>query len=157
MDKNQPILQPQYTFPQVAQQLDYPLDQNTQQILAQFINIQAFPINSIYTTIDPTNPATVFGYGTWTSFATGRTLVGVDAGQTEFNTVQKTGGEKTHTLTISEMPSHTHPNVCAPGISGNLGAGSGLNYPVSSGSTGGDGAHNNLQPYITVYFWLRTA
>ena len=38
----------------------------------------------------------------------GRTAVGLDSTQTEFNTLGKTGGNKTHTLTVAEMPSHTH-------------------------------------------------
>lgn len=67
-----------------------------------------FPVGYIYISVDPTNPATVLGYGTWAAFAAGRVLVGIDAGQTEFDTVEETGGAKTHTLTTAEMPSHTH-------------------------------------------------
>lgn len=66
-----------------------------------------YPIGSIYISINDTNPATLFG-GTWQQFGKGRTLVGVDENDNDFNIVQKTGGEKTHQLTINELPSHTH-------------------------------------------------
>ena len=66
-----------------------------------------YPVGSVYTSVNNVNPSSLFG-GTWVSFASGRTLIGVDTAQTEFNTVQKTGGEKTHTLTATEIPSHTH-------------------------------------------------
>lgn len=69
---------------------------------------QAWPVGSVFISVVSTNPNTLLGYGTWTAFATGRTLVGIDTGQTEFDTVEETGGAKTHTLTTSEMPSHTH-------------------------------------------------
>jgi hypothetical protein len=108
-----------------------------------------YPVGSIYTTIIPTNPATVFGFGTWAAFSTGRVLVGYDVSQAEFNTVEATGGEKAHTLTDGELPA----NVLTDTIK---------NYNLAGGSdfgknSGGGNAHNNLQPYIVVYFWKRTA
>jgi microcystin-dependent protein len=48
------------------------------------------------------------GFGTWAAFGAGRVLVGLDAGDVDFDTVEETGGAKTHTLTVDEMPSHTH-------------------------------------------------
>lgn len=60
------------------------------------INIDAiYPVGSIYITVVSTNPSTYFG-GTWVAFATGRTLVGIDTGQTEFDTIEETGGAKSH-------------------------------------------------------------
>lgn len=118
-----------------------------------------YPIGSIYISVVSTNPNTLFGFGTWTAFGTGRTLVGVDTGQTEFDTVEETGGSKTHTLTVAEMPAHTHTTAVAGPTNADFGIGRtevGSN-PVTSSSTGGGGAHNNLQPYITVYMWKRTA
>lgn len=61
----------------------------------------------IYISTDPTSPANLYG-GTWEVYGSGRTLVGVDTSQTEFNTVGKTGGDKTVTLTEAQMPSHYH-------------------------------------------------
>ena len=121
-----------------------------------------YPIGSIYMSIKSTNPSSLFG-GTWVAWGAGRVLVGVDTTQTEFNAVEKTGGEKTHTLTIDEMPSHNH----AQSLSG-TGEDSGAIYDWStqqtrrlySGSdlatfTGGNQPHNNLQPYVTCYMFKR--
>ena len=69
---------------------------------------EAFPVGSLYLSFLSTNPATSLGYGTWVAAAVGRFLVGIDAGQTEFDTVRETGGAKTHVLTAAEMPAHTH-------------------------------------------------
>lgn len=133
---------------------------------ATFTNVAAtpmlasYPIGAVYISIDNTNPAELFG-GTWESFATGRTLVGVDSNQTEFDEVEKTGGEKTHALTKSEMPAHTH-NITAGG-SGSIWclsvvqAGSGQQVGGYTSSEGSGAPHNNLQPYITTYMWKRTA
>jgi len=121
-----------------------------------------YPIGSIYTSVVSTNPNTLFSFGTWTAFASGRTLVGLDSGQAEFDTVEETGGAKTHTLLTAEMPAHTHG--LKKQVNLNF-TGSGLNPIGDDGAfggavtdtTGGGGAHNNLQPYIVVYMWKRTA
>lgn len=140
-----------------------------------------YPVGTIYTSVVATNPGTLFGVGTWVAFGAGKTLVGLDAGQTEFDTVEETGGAKTHTLVAGEMPVHTH-SVTDPGHSHNItkmnnGIGAPFNGVqgsnlsdtnsgsfISSSTTGitlanaGSGdAHNNLQPYIVVYFFKRTA
>jgi microcystin-dependent protein len=84
----------------------------------------------------------------------GRVLVGLDAAQTEFDTLGEVGGAKTHTLTTAELPAHTHNLRVAgggglfPGAGGNGDSGS----DSQSGSTGSGGAHNNLQPYIAINF-----
>lgn len=56
---------------------------------------EAFPINSVYVSISPTNPNAILGYGTWTQFGAGRVLVGVDPLDTDFDTVEEIGGSKT--------------------------------------------------------------
>lgn len=67
-----------------------------------------YPVGSIYISVnDNFNPNKVFP-GTWESFGKGRTLVGVNTSDIEFQSSEDTGGEKTHTLTIEEMPSHNH-------------------------------------------------
>lgn len=65
-----------------------------------------YPVGSIYESTQPTDPGDLFG-GVWNRFGDGRVLVGV-SNETEFDYVEKTGGEKTHTLTTMEMPGHTH-------------------------------------------------
>ena len=72
------------------------------------INGHAYPVGSIYTAVVSTNPATLLGVGTWSAFGSGRVLVGVNTGDSDFDTVEETGGSKTHTLETSEIPSHEH-------------------------------------------------
>lgn len=124
----------------------------------------AYPVGAIFTTTTAyANSAAVVaavGGTTWTAFGAGKVLVGVDGSDSDFNTVEETGGAKTHTLTISEMPAHTHTYgksttneaMSIHDINGLRGAAT-----TNTGSTGGGAAHNNLQPYITVYMWKRTA
>ena len=88
----------------------------------------------------------------------GKVSVGLDSNDTDFNSIGKTGGEKTHTLTIDEMPSHNH--VIRGRVDRYQGSGtifrepfdydatfSGTDNNVETFPTGGDAAHNNLQPY----------
>ena len=135
-------------------------DSGTLVTLKQYLRDLLYPVGSIKMTTTNTNPSTYLG-GTWTAWGSGKVPVGVNTSETEFATVEKTGGEKTHTLTISEMPAHTHvADAYSSNTSGNDWVGakgtSAINaFPTLS--TGGDGAHNNLQPYITCYMWKRTA
>jgi microcystin-dependent protein len=94
----------------------------------------------------------------------GRTVVGMDAAQAEFTTLGQTGGSKTHTLTIPEMPSHTHlPQMDITSYPGGNGgaihfgdsAPSHPNYTGLIGSTGGNLPHNNLQPYAAMRFIIK--
>ena len=120
-----------------------------------------FPIGSIHMSTDNTNPSEYFG-GMWIPFAQGRVLVCVDIADTDFNSSQKTGGEKTHQLTINEMPSHKHRNYYkADSIAVGTTADRSLAYNASysdfyyTSYVGSDAPHNNLQNYITCYIWLR--
>ena len=144
-----------------------------------------YPVGSIYMSVNSTSPASLFG-GTWTAWGTGRTPVGINTSDSNFNTVEKTGGASTHTLTTAQMPSHKHSyvvqnrNYSASGLhipteqgtcTKNVAAGSDLYalQPTFGGSeqdaygyfnisvSGGGGAHNNLQPYIVCYMWKRIA
>lgn len=88
----------------------------------------------------------------------GNVPAGLDQSQSEFAGLGQTGGEKTHTLTTTEMPAHTHTVSAGGGSTSNPGGGGNvaLTSSSTSGSTGGDGAHNNLQPYITLTFIIKT-
>lgn len=119
-----------------------------------------YPIGSIYMSIENTNPGSLFG-GTWIAWGSGRVPVGVNTGDADFETVEKTGGEKTHELTIAEMPSHTHNTdgtFWALNGQGNseFASGTAGSKGVTLQATGGNEAHNNLQPYITCYMFKRT-
>lgn len=145
------------------------ISSDLQNVIKKIVLDTYYPIGKIYITIGNENPNETIG-GTWIKFGAGRCLIGVDTSQTEFNAVEKTGGEKTHKLTLSEMPYHCHTGLFYMNNGKNITLDSGgSNYNLSWGSTGnsynevytgytGDGQpHNNLQPYITVYMWKRTA
>ena len=125
----------------------------------------AYPVGGIFTTTTAyANSAAVvaaIGGTTWTAFGAGKVLVGVDGSDSDFNTVEETGGAKTHTLTISEMPAHTHGYQKHTGNSAlsihDIAHTVNSYANTQTTSTGGGAAHNNLQPYITVYMWKRTA
>lgn len=150
---------------------DYTLTSALEALIKQYI-LASHPIGSIEINISGANPSTYLG-GTWVSFGAGRCLVGVDTSQTEFNTVQKTGGSK-------YLQQHYHdvrwdtPDGAGVTIS-NTGEGApclditNFNwtynkiqsdiYTTSNLRTNrvGTGDSGNLQPYITVYMWKRTA
>ena len=121
-----------------------------------------YPVGSIYTNAAvSTNPATLLGFGTWAAYAEGRVPVGKASSGT-FDTLNATGGAETHTLSIAEMPAHTHSShdsnhTRTPDSTDTTSDEYGAYASSNTGSTGGGGAHNNLQPYIVVYMWKRTA
>lgn len=126
-----------------------------------------YPLGSVYTTLTNTNPGT-FLKGTWEQFAQGRTLVGEGTGNDGTDTqtfeINSTGGEYKHKLTVDEMPNHTHKLQFRGGQGTQPNDPYADDKPMLQGSndygknvdnTGGDGSHNNVQPYVTVYFWKR--
>lgn len=139
-----------------------------------------YPVGCIYTEVTGVNPATTFGFGTWVAFGEGKVLVGRNSVDTDFDTAEETGGEKTHILTEAEMPKHKHqifaaveatlneaPNATTKYAAYFSNYGDTTEYKISATTTtptigptsnvGSGTAHNNLQPYIVVYFWKRTA
>ena len=124
--------------------------------------LMAHPIGSIYSSTAATSPADLFG-GTWERIK-GAFIWGIDDGET----AGVTGGEKTHTLTTAEMPSHSHYQKRYWGSSGSENqaytAGAEFTNPNVYGSqidtthsTGGGEPHNNMPPYYGAYVWRRTA
>ena len=123
-----------------------------------------YPVGTIYETtssdLDTVTKMNAHFGGTWEVYGSGRVLVAKSA-DTEFDTIGETGGAKTHTLSIAEMPSHTHTQKLGGSIStvanvtGSFVIGN-ANTDTTT-ATGGGGAHNNLQPYIVVYRYRRTA
>lgn len=135
-----------------------------------------YPVGSIIIRDSSTDMSNWLGF-TWEKVFAGKVLVGVDPTDTDFNTIGKTGGEKEHTLTIDEMPSHSHklngntnvvfdessiyPYLLASAKRGYASGSSvifGDGYTMNdTTNTGGGQAHNNLQPYQVVAYWKRTA
>ena len=129
------------------------------------------PVGWYYLTQTDINPSQILGFGTWVR-SKGRVIVGLDEDDEDFNEINKTGGEKTHTLTIAESASHTHEiNVSGTKIAkanSNMSAGSTAfwnmsvgkegEYDLSLDSVGGSQPHNNMQPYeVPGYLWQRRA
>ena len=87
-----------------------------------------------------------------------RIPIGLDSNDSDFDTLGKTGGEKEHTLTINEMPSHQHKDAINVGGSQTLetvqylGGQSNAQYYVSTSAVGGGQAHNIMQPYIVMNY-----
>jgi hypothetical protein len=127
-----------------------------------------YPVGSIFTNAsNALNPADILGFGTWTAFGAGRVLVGKNTSGT-FQTIGATGGAETHTLQTTEIPSHQHGAGNAYNTTSTYGSGGSSanlmslsasmgNQNFGTGFAGGGGSHNNLQPYIVVYMWQRTA
>jgi hypothetical protein len=144
-----------------------------------------YPVGSIYVNAAvSTNPASLLGFGTWEAFGAGRVMVGFNASDALFDTLEETGGSKdsvvvshSHTASSSSSvsdPGHSHalPNfptstggdgVDDASFSGSRGntyaATTGISVSTSTtvNSTGSSGTNANLQPYITVRMWKRTA
>ena len=135
------------------------------------------PVGSVYINANTaTNPATLLGFGTWVAFGAGRVMVGIDAGDTAFDTAGETGGSKdavvvshTHTTSVTD-PGHIHTTLgYGYGNSGTYANGGGVvqttnstasattGVSVSVDAAGTSGTNANLQPYVVVYMWKRTA
>jgi hypothetical protein len=143
-----------------------------------------YPVGSIYINAAvSTNPATLLGFGTWTAFGAGKVIVGLDSADALFDTLEETGGSKdaitvshTHTATSTVTdPGHTHSitgsndNVQTSNVPV-LGRGqgspqtantntntTGISVATTNASTGSSGTNANVQPYIVVKMWKRTA
>jgi hypothetical protein len=133
-----------------------------------------YPVGSVYiNATSSSNPSTLLGFGTWTAFGAGRVLVGLDAGDALFDTAEETGGSKdaivvSHTHTLTD-PGHSHTLAYSQGgnqsgFPDEMGTGTGETKTTSTqttglsiSSTGSSGTNANVQPYITVRMWKRTA
>ena len=147
----------------------------------------AYPVGSIYINASvSTNPATLLGFGTWTAFGAGKVLVGLDSADTLFDTLEETGGSKdaiavthTHTatstvtdpghdhvITSGEVNTRTNPyfnwtgtggasvGVSGAGVDSNT---TGITVATTIANGGSSGTNANVQPFIVVKMWKRTA
>jgi hypothetical protein len=144
-----------------------------------------YPVGSIYINAASTsNPSSLLGFGTWTEFGAGRVLVGQNASDALFDTLEETGGSKdaivvshSHTASTSiSDPGHNHTlgsrydftglgngfasidnGLGNTGTTGTSTVSTGITASTSVGSTGSSGTNANVQPYIVVKMWKRTA
>lgn len=126
---------------------------------AKTVALAAYPVGAVYISYVSTSPASLFG-GSWTAI-TGRFPY--------FNAGTSTGGSNSHTLTVSEMPSHRHTQTARINWFNSAGNGgingtwnTNTNARVDGGTTyteytGGGSSHNNMPAYQTLYAWIRTA
>lgn len=146
-----------------------------------------YPVGSIYINAGvTTNPSILLGFGTWVAFGAGRVLVGLDGSDALFDSLEETGGSKdatvvshSHTASVTD-PGHRHGRNTADHqerfyddtgtgygdaqagglaslVTGTETSTSVTGISVSISSTGSSGTNANLQPYITVAMWKRTA
>jgi hypothetical protein len=139
-----------------------------------------YPVGSIYVNAAvSTNPATLLGFGTWTAFGAGRVMVGLDSADALFDTLEETGGSKdavvvshTHTATVTD-PGHAHTIGTDLTKTDLVGGGSNLIYTrqpgtattvsnttgitVANSTVGSSATNANVQPFIVVRMWKRTA
>lgn len=122
---------------------------------------KTYPVGAIYMSVNSTSPASLFG-GQWEQFKDTFLLAHGDTYTSEKSKTQATAeaGAATVTLTVDQMPKHSH-SIAAYG-SGFDAKGSGKTANTdntasfNTGSTGGGQAHNNMPPYLVVYMWKRT-
>jgi hypothetical protein len=165
------------------------------ELLARIVALEAeavtfgdvWAIGSTYITTVNENPGSRLGFGTWVAASVGRVMVGVGSGSDSNGTSQAfaagaTGGEYTHAVTESEMPTHLH-NMFYAGIQGAgnsdvtsasevvareydatgnndqyiMKVASGAATVGATSSKGSGTRHNNIQPYEVFYIWKRTA
>lgn len=115
------------------------------------------------TTLDTAAKVQAIYGGTWERWGAGKVPVGVDPNDSDFNAPNKSGGSKTVTLTLEQIPNHHHTIVPKANYNGSLSARHTTGWEKcdvtsqETSSVGGGKSHNNLQPYITLYMWQRTA
>jgi hypothetical protein len=122
-----------------------------------------YPVGSLYTTTDSTNPSASsrLGFGVWVAYGEGKVLVGIDSTDTDFAAVNDTGGRKdavtpehTHTINYSNTTDKVYGSYDGNRTFSDVG---GSATSETTSSTGDSLTGNeNLQPYTVVYMWKRT-
>ena len=117
--------------------------------------LMVYPVGSIYISVNSTSPASLFG-GTWEIL---NDVFLLAAGS--YANAGTFGGEATHTLTVDEMPAHSHSIPYMPGHDEGVEwvgqSGTAASQTRSTDINGGGAAHNNMPPYMAVYMWKRVA
>ena len=129
-----------------------------------------YRIGDFLESTNPNNPGDDGYIGTWELYGKGRVTVCIDPNDTDFNTIGKMVGEKEHTLTVDEMPTHTHNLNAFTSGSGSSGRFTidptwsstssdteSTKWIGNTTSIGSGQSHNNIPPSIVVYRWRRIA
>lgn len=130
--------------------------------LPAYIRDLIYPIGSLLFTTTNTNPATTLG-GTWERYAKGRTIVGVDEAQSEFNTAGKTGGSKDLPLPkVGELDTGQASGMNLADTTMRKNGTRKRGWDIQNGdemkpAVAKSSGYDKLQPYITTYIWRRTA
>jgi hypothetical protein len=139
--------------------------------LLNISSTEAFPIGAIFISVVATNPKDLLGYGTWVEFGAGKVLVGINSADTDFDTVEETGGSKTSTPNahvVTQPSDHAAKNTDAAGVGATkLGTTTStvtlkahvhnITQYTHTGTDVADHATMSIvQPYIICYFWKRT-
>jgi len=121
------------------------------------------PVGHVLHRYDDANPGTKYPGTTWSRIALGRMLVGQNAADSSFNTIGETGGAKSKTLSINEIPAHTHgvsfwdPDDTTHYRVAGTGNDSSTAKTQQTSSAGGGQAFDIMNPYEVVAIWRRTA
>jgi hypothetical protein len=123
-----------------------------------------YPIGAIYMNANRSDsPNNYIGYGVWNKFAEGRILISADSLETSNPINESPSGSLSHTLTAAQLPPHVHDyhrfgeRERDKDNGWHMYTSNGSAPDVFTDNAGGGGRHNNVQPYITVYMWERTA
>jgi len=139
----------------------------------------AYPVGSVYINAsDSTNPATLMGFGTWVAFGSGKVPVGIDSGDSSFDVAEETGGSKdsivplhshsgstglagahSHTINANLTANDQNSETVSYHAGGSLETSTAPDHThsVTVDNAGVDATNGNLQPYIVVHMWKRTA
>ncbi len=149
-------------------------DENLNYNFQEILNLIC-PINKTEIFYDNDDHSNYLGF-TWERTGVGKAIVGIDSNDSDFDEIGKNGGEKTHTLTIAEMPNHSHGETfpsqygyeysllanngtgnSKTGVMPSISAPETTNNQLTTNAAGGNQSHNNIQPYQVFAIWKRTA
>ena len=134
------------------------------------LNSALYPVGIVVAFVNGFNPNESL-QGEWERIAKGRTLVGVNEADPDFNTAEQSGGLKDVTLSINQIPAHSHQesdlsyvytdehpannSIVTTNQNGRQNINMNINSKTYTKNAGEGGSHSNLQPYFTVFYWVR--
>ena len=130
------------------------------------LGLSAYPVGSLYLSTSSTDPSTIFG-GTWVRYGGGKALVGVKTvPDPQYALGVDSYGSETQTLTVDQMPSHSHATTIDVRENRSSSSGAfpeGASSPITGSATftsnevGGGQSFDNRMPYVAIAIWKRTS